>query len=728
MAEFDLGTARGRIVIDSTGAAAGAAAANASVNNLKRSSVATSAALTRTGMVMGGIGAVAVGAFAYAVNAAANFEERISGIGAVSGATAAELDKVREKALQLGADTKFSADQAAQGMEELIKAGLTVEQVLNGAADATTNLAAAGEIELVEAATISANAMNAFGLAAQDLPKVADLIAGAANASAIDVGQFGQALAQSGATANLVGLSFDDLAVSIAAMGNAGIKGSDAGTSLKTFLANLQPTTKKQKELFDELGITVDGVANKFFDANGSIKSMSEVAGILNKATANMTDQQKMLALETMFGTDAIRAAAIVANNGSEGFDKLSTAMGKVTAAEVAAKRMDNLKGSLEELKGSIDTALIKAGSPFQKALKTFVDGLTKLVNAFSALPASVQKWIVMAILGLGVVLLLGGAFLVIAGTLLKVAATFRTLRTAMGIGKIIRGLITAMNALRLAFLANPVFLFIAALVLLGVFLWQLYQRSQTFRDVVSSLGDVFKSVGAFLVDFVMGIIELPGKIVAGLAAVTTAVGNFVASLWRKFIELHVKVGEALARVVTGVISWGARMISTGARMASDFVSRIVNGIRALPGRVGDIFGRIIATIKEKISQAFNAVKQFAANMWNGFKEGLGINSPSFIEEAMFAMTDNVAKSTKMLSAQVRTVQGLGAGIPSLSVAQGAGVVSPMAPAAAAAASAQGAGQVIQLEINNPVPEAAEDSIHREMQKLQVHGILARPV
>ena len=231
MGQVNLGTAEGRIVIDGSGAQSGFSTATTAAQAFFDTVADRVNEIQDVGDKLTKIGAVAAGGFGLAVNAAAGFEQRLSGIKAVSGATEAQMAAISDKALQLGADTKFSASEAAQAIEELVKAGISVDDALNGAADATVNLAAAGEIELPRAAEIAANAMSVFNLQASEMPHVADLIAGAANASAIDVEQFAQSLQQSGAAANLAGLSFDDLSVGIAAMGNAGIKGSDAGVA-----------------------------------------------------------------------------------------------------------------------------------------------------------------------------------------------------------------------------------------------------------------------------------------------------------------------------------------------------------------------------------------------------------------------------------------------------------------------------------------------------------------
>lgn len=485
-----LGSISGTIRIDYDGSGAGKASKDLDGLNKKGKSTGVSLKQIGTGA---GIGAAAIaGGFALAIRSAADFEHRLSGIKAVSGGTTAEMDKVRAKALQLGKDTVFSAGESAQAMEELVKAGITIPDVLNGAADATVALASAGEIALPKAAAIAANAMNQFSLSAEDMPHIADLIAGAANASAIDVEDFGHSLAQVGAVANLTGASFRDTAVAIALMGKAGIKGSDAGTSLKTFLSNLIPTTAKQVSLFNELGLSqfnsgkaaqflqskgikplkgdyagltkqlIDfsakqsksevgskkqqkafeqiafgsGImANQFFDATGKVKSLADVSQVLQTALKGQTQEQKLATLNTLFGSDAIRASAILAQEGANGFNAMGTAMGKISAADVAKTRLDNLKGSVEQMKGSLETAAIGIGAVLLPKIRSLVDGIKGAIDAFIGLDAGTQKTVIQV--GLGAAAFLG--FVAgLAGVIRvgrAIVGTFQTVNSALRIG-----------------------------------------------------------------------------------------------------------------------------------------------------------------------------------------------------------------------------------------------------------------------------------------------------
>jgi len=468
MASYSLGSISGRIQIDYDGSGVGKAKKD--IDGLEKEATSKGKGMQNVlgdvgkGVTVAGL-AIASG-LALAVNAASDFEKELSGIKAVSGATAQEMDQIRDAALRIGKDTSFSASEAAKAMSELSKAGVSTSDILNGAADATVALAAAGGVDLPTAAEIAANALNLFNLEAKDMNNVVDKIAGAANKSAIDVGDFGYSMSQAGTAAALVGMSFDDMAVAITAMGNAGIKGSDAGTSLKTMLMNLQPATKDQIKLFDQLGITTNGTANKFFDAKGNVKSLADIGGVLETALKGMTKQQQMATLEVMFGSDAIRAAAVVAETGKKGFIDLGQAIGSISAADVAKTRLDNLAGSVEQLKGSLETAAIQMGTVLIPVIRKVTEWVTSLINWFSNLSPTMQKWIT---IGLAV----AAALLLIVGAIIGLVTAFAAVKAVLVVAGI------AFGAVML--IALKVILIIAAVAAVVWLIWKNWDTVSAF-------------------------------------------------------------------------------------------------------------------------------------------------------------------------------------------------------------------------------------------------------
>jgi TP901 family phage tail tape measure protein len=355
--------------------------ASAQINKLGGSLGGLGSAAKAAGIAFAAIGAGITAIGGMALNAAAEYEAALSSIKAVSGATGEEIKALDALAMKLGKDTVFSAKEAANGIEELLKGGVSIEDVLNGAADAALNLATAGGVGLAEAAEITANALAMFGLKGADAAKVADQIAGAANASSLSVSDFRLSMAAAGAVAALTGQSFEDMAVAIALMGKAGIKGSDAGTSLKTMLMNLQPTTKTGAAVMKQYGIITAQGTNQFIDAKGAFKGINEIAGILNETLGDLSESEQAAALQAMFGSDAIRAAAIMMKAGTKGAEEMAAAMNKVKAADVAAGKLDNLKGSLTALSGSWDTLLITLGKQGTGPIRGAVDWLNNLLG-----------------------------------------------------------------------------------------------------------------------------------------------------------------------------------------------------------------------------------------------------------------------------------------------------------------------------------------------------------
>jgi TP901 family phage tail tape measure protein len=332
------------------------------------------------------IGAVVTTSFGSAMN----FEEQLSSIKALTGASAAEMQQMQSLSLKMGAATKYNALEAAKGIEELLKAGLTPAQVKAGALEAGLNLATAGGLDLAKAAEIMSTALNAFRKDGMSAAQASNILAGTANASAASVEELQYGLAQVGAVAAGVGLSFKDTNVALGTFANYGLKGSDAGTSLKTFLGNLQPVTDKQTALFKKLGLVTAKGGNQFFTAAGKIKPLNEIAQVLQDSFKGLTDQQRSLALETMFGSDAIRAGNILFEAGSKAIDEFAASMEKVTALDVAKEKMNNAKGAVEQFKGAIDTLKISAllpTMPIIRKLALSAADFTDKVEAFRTGP-----------------------------------------------------------------------------------------------------------------------------------------------------------------------------------------------------------------------------------------------------------------------------------------------------------------------------------------------------
>jgi TP901 family phage tail tape measure protein len=349
----------------------------------------------------GVMGLALVGAFGYAVKSAADFDKAMSGVSAATHANAKDMSALREAALQAGKDTQYSATQAAGGITELSKAGVKTADILGGGLKGALALASAGQLDVGEASEIAATAMTQFRLSGEKVPHIADLLAAGAGKAQGSVHDMGAALNQSGLVASQFGLSIEDTTGVLAEFANAGLIGSDAGTSLKTMLLALANPSQQTKLLMEQLGIS-------FYDASGKFIGLSGVAQVLQTKLSGLTDAQRQQALGQIFGNDAIRSASILYTDGAAGVAKWKGAVDDAGyASETASKLTDNLAGDLERLKGSVETLAIESGSGANSGLRVLAQSLDALVSQFLAMPPAVSGTLTV-LAGVGGAVLLG--------------------------------------------------------------------------------------------------------------------------------------------------------------------------------------------------------------------------------------------------------------------------------------------------------------------------------
>ncbi|MGG1644147.1 phage tail tape measure protein [Paenibacillus sp. NRS-1782] len=400
--------------------------------------------MTKFGVAATGLGVATTGiAFAAdSVKKAMDFESQMKTVQALTGATDEQTKAMQQLALEQGALTKYSALEAAQGIEELLKAGMSVEQVgKKGGLNAALNLATAGGLGLAEAAEIMSTALNSFKKDGLKAAQAADILAGTANASATDVHDLRYSLAAVGSVADGVGMSFKDTNTALGLFANNGLKGADAGTSLKTMLSNLVPATDKAYGMFEDFNLltvnTTDALAfmskkgikstgtsvqavtkdiekyvaaqtglkvgtskaaketkkfltasnlihSAFYDNKGEIKDLASVADLLQNRFGKLTSEQRQFYLYQIFGSDAIRAGNILYKEGAAGVKKFQTEMANVTALQVAKKKMEGAAGSVEQFSGALETLQISALIPTMPIIAKLADAMSNLVIKYT--------------------------------------------------------------------------------------------------------------------------------------------------------------------------------------------------------------------------------------------------------------------------------------------------------------------------------------------------------
>ena len=329
--------------------------------------VATTA-ITGTATALGGISTAAV-------KIGSDFEAQMSRVKAISGATGEEFEKLKKQAIQLGADTAFSASEAAQGMENLAAAGFTTSEIMD-AMPGMLNLAAASGEDLASSADIAASTLRGFGLEASDAAHVADVLAENANRTNSSVSETGEAMKYVAPLARAAGISLEETAAAIGIMANAGIQGSQAGTTLRGAISRLSKPTDAMTAAMEELGIS-------FYDSEGKMKSLSDQVGMMRKAMSGMTDEQKNNYLVTLYGQEALSGMLALINEGEDELMSLTEAYKACDgSAEAAAETMqDNLKGAIEQLSGSAESLGIVFYEDVSDSLKDTVQVVNESVD-----------------------------------------------------------------------------------------------------------------------------------------------------------------------------------------------------------------------------------------------------------------------------------------------------------------------------------------------------------
>lgn len=350
-------------------------------------------ALITSGLTAAGLAAAAFGVAS--IKMAADFDQQMSTVQANTGATGAELDQLRQAAIEAGASTVYSASESADAINDLGKAGMSVTDILSGGLTGALNLAASDGMAVGDAAEYMANALSMFHLSGSQASQVADTLAAGAGKAVGNVSDFGEALNNCGAQANSFGMSIQETTGVLSLFAQNGTIGAEAGTQLNSMLMKLAAPSNDAAATMKELGISA-------YDASGNFVGMANFAGQLQKAEKNLTQEQRNQANATIFGSYAIKAANYLYDAGEKGVRNWTKAVSESGyAAEQAAAKNNNLKGDLENLSGSMESLMISIGEGAQGPLRKLVQGLDTLVDSFASLPAGAQQTIiVMAALG----------------------------------------------------------------------------------------------------------------------------------------------------------------------------------------------------------------------------------------------------------------------------------------------------------------------------------------
>lgn len=584
--------------------------------------------LITTGVAAAGVAATALGVAA--IKMAADFDASMSTVQANTGASADEMAQLRQAAIDAGADTIYSATESADAINELGKAGLSTSDILSGGLSGALNLAASDGMEVGQAAEYMSSAMAQFNLTGADATHIADLLAAGAGEALGNVSDFGEALNNVGSTANKFGLSIDTTVGTLAAFAHQGIIGAEAGTQLRSVLLALTNQTEKQRKATEEYGITL-------YDAQGNFVGMSSLAGQLKEKLGGLTQEQRNSAMATMFGSYAIQGANVLYAEGASGIDEWTKKVSQSGyAADLAAKKNDNLKGDLENLSGSFESLMISLGEGGQGPLRSLVQTLDTLVDAFSQLPAPVQQSIVL-------LTALGGGFTALHSAMAPLNAS--SSQTARNFGLMLDPFQRAITAIPL---------FKDGIIQLGTSMLGTSTNAGTLANGLTrgqTAMNGMKSIGSGLFAALGGpwgiALTVAGALLVGFAqSAQDAKANI-----KEFSSAINQSGNTVETLI--------KKIASGEDKTWDFGDKFATGLGSL-GDALDKAGIEYSTFAKAVNGSKEAQKLFNEQMKNA-ENNMSIMQTDSIRDSYNKLSDQVGKAKEQVSKTNEEVAKAGA-------------------------------------------------------------------
>ena len=629
------------------------------LKNLKKTAGSGSAAMEKISVTTGKIGgemknagqammpvtAALTGLGAVSVNTANDFEDAMSQAAGALDMPMEQMGALRDLAMQTGKETIFSAQEAGQAITELAKGGLTEADIQAGALKATMDLAASSGMELGNAASIVVQAMGAFGLSANDSAQAANALAGAAAASSTDVEPLTQGLAQASAQAKNAGWSIQETTAVLGKFADAGIVGSDAGTSLKTMLQRLAAPTDEAAKKIEELGIQTR-------DSQGNLLGASDMAEELQNKLGGLSPAARDAALQTIFGSDATRAATIMMNSGKKGLaDYIKATNDQEAAQRLANSQMSEGSLAIEEMKGSLETAAITIGQTLAPIITKVAEFVTELANKFSALPKGVQVGIIAFA---GVIAVLGPLLMIIGQVMMGISA------------------ITGALSLLSAPIATVVIAISMAIATMGLIIAAIKNWgaiAEWFRELWSSVCEsakaIWENVSSTIIsianNFVNSVKTSWEKLKNAITNTMFAIKNFILATWNaiqsnpivKIISETVRnIFSNLSKTLQGIWN-GIKNIAYG---TWELIKNVILGPVLL---LIDLVTGDFNALKSDLSNIWDNIKNAASSIWNGIKQSIsalvdGIkNHISTVWDGIKNVTSEVWNSISSISSDV---------------------------------------------------------------------------
>lgn len=629
------------------------------INKISAAQEANKQAISQTkGELLGMVGvAAAVGGAIYAgpVKKAAEFEEQMSSVKAISGVTGEELAALSNKAKEMGASTAFTATEAGEAMEYMAMAGWKTDDMLGGL-EGIMNLAAAAGADLGTTSDIVTDALTAFGLGAGDATHFADVLAQASSNANTDVEMMGATFQKVAPVAGTLGYSVEDMSLGIGMMANAGVKAEVAGTSLKSALLNMASPTKAQAAAMKQYGISLT-------NADGSMKSFQDVIENMRSSLGGLSEQEQAAAASTIFGKEAVAGMLAIVNAGEQDFNKLTDAVYNCDGAakQMAETKLDNLNGQITLAKSAFDGLQVELGQMLLPALTQGIEGLTGFITKLTEFTRQ-NPGIVKAIaatgaglFGLKAASLVGKlGFLEVKGGVLAAQKAITAIK-GIGLPSFLSSITGGFAGIAPAVL--PVVGVIAAvgaaIYLIATHLEEVRGFIQkTFGDDALAVFDKFwaglSNIGATIRDAFTGGL---GNVLPSITSAFSGLGDTVLN----------RVVPSLANLAKGVLPIIGNAISRILPVIQNIISavlpvaiQIIGGLISVIAQVIDKVLQIGSALIDTLAPAFMAIGEAIINFFVARFEMIG----GVIQQVMPILQDLIANALPVLTNLINMVGG----------------------------------------------------------------------
>lgn len=554
-----------------------------------------------------------VGVGTAAVALATDFEYSMSQVQAISGATGEDFEDLRDEAIKLGGSTKYSAGEVADAMTEMAKAGWSTEQILDGMAGVLDAAAASGE-GLASVSTIVADAITGFGLEAGDSARIADLLTQAANSGTIGITDLGESFKYIAPVAQSMGFSVEDVTTAISAMSMAGIKGSQAGTSLRTMLTNLVKPTDDMAAAMDELGIQV---ANE----DGTMKSLDEILNTMRGSFSGLTDEQKSYYAAVLAGKTGMSGMLSLINLSQDEYDKIAASMDNSggVAQETAEIMQNNLKSALEQLGGALESLAIRIGDQLIPIIRKVAEYITSFTEK---LAGASEEQIQTAIKVAALVAAIGPLVMIVGKIITTFVAAKKAITAVKSAFTIVKAAIAASSA--------PILAIVAVVGVLVAAFTTLWKTNEGFRNKMTEIWQQIKdTVGGFL----QGIVDRLNSLGFEFENIT----DVLWTIWKGFCDLLAPIFEGVFQfiadslktaldVILGIVDFFIAIFTGDWEGAWNAVKGIFesiwNGMVSWLTNIGKtllgVLDVILGWFGTSWSECWNGIKTFFVNTWNG--------------------------------------------------------------------------------------------------------------